>query len=149
MTIEVASRFMQSPGGVLVLAGLPGCGKSTAARSICAATGAIWDAIGYRATWQQRQAATCRRAEIAVEEALQRGESVVVDSAAVSLDERARWLRLAAGAGRPSWCLWWAPDLNVSLERRAHLADLVHRLAAAWCAPTAAEGFDSVMEARN
>lgn len=135
---------------VLVLVGLPGSGKSTAAQELVAAH-ADWARVN------QDELGDRRACEAAASAALASGRSVVIDRCNFDAAQRATWLRIASDAGLRSRCSALFFDVPAAecarraSARRGHptlapasAAAVVAQMSAGLRPPVAAEGFADV-----
>lgn len=150
MTTTLEQLLLKSPV-LVVLAGMPGLGKSYLARTLARATGAVvvdldacWSDVGWCASAEVRQIKTYNMAARRTRKALQVAGRVIVDSCALSADYRRRilgWPQTPV----PAHCIYFEPDGPLTEQRRPHLApETIQRFEASWATPSEAEGFVSV-----
>lgn len=126
---------------LVVLSGLPGCGKSTYATAIDGHHVAIdtcWGALGGFAVDRIADAYSMFEGDIYAAKA----STVVAESTALTVKRRG-WFMRFRGAFERIECHWWAPRFDESWMRRSHLPwEEVRAMAQSWEAPRECEGFD-------
>lgn len=142
MSVPMAelTGFLVRDRGVLLVAGLPGHGKTTLARRLESLTGAKRISVdeiraGGRGTldfyrWAQEEVIALRPAP------------AIVDACALTANYRAAVVPLLVGAG-PVWCAWFNPDLTVASPRRRYVD--FDRLMSLLEPPSADEGFERIL----
>lgn len=136
-------------GDLVVLCGLPGCGKSTFARELEAAHGAVvvaYDALRRADTGHDlNYSRVYGRLLNGIDSAIRRAP-VVVEALHLTPDERAYLIH--RGARR--YAVWWRAEITRCMRRRPSIASAsMSRMAAKLEAPTMDEGFDGVAQWRQ
>lgn len=135
---------------LLILIGLQGAGKSTFYRSYFAQTHVLVSKDLLR-----NNKRPARRQQQLIEEALQRGHSVVVDNTSPTPEVRAELIQLGHLYGAEVVGYFFEPNVRESLERnrqrqgKARVPDVaIYVTAKKLVIPTYAEGFDQLYRVR-
>ncbi|RYH29033.1 ATP-binding protein [archaeon] len=151
---------------MLVLCGIPGCGKSTFSKGLCEESWRYSCENPYKRHWRSfnqdalgSRNAVYREAEIA----LRHGDHIVIDRCNFDAEQRAHWLRLASGWRNTVVMALTLPhhtDVQVCEERATKRVDEIHDPMTNWHAvcvgmvrsfvsPSCREGFSYVLVCKD
>lgn len=151
---------------LLVLCGIPGCGKSTFAKGLCQECKRYSHENPYKRHWRafNQDALGSRQAvHREAEKALMHGYHIIIDRCNFDAEQRAHWLRLASGWRNTATIALILPhhdNLQVCEERATKRVDDIHDPSTNWHAvctgmarsfvsPSAEEGFNYVLECKD